>query len=699
MLEKLEQIRQQTPDEHPWLGDRAVRKLSEALAAWQDDDGKAKLWQLNALLGINKVIYGDEQAGIDNLKKAYDLVPSVRDNIRGHEADENLFQLAVAYLRLGETQNCCARNTPDSCIVPIHGAGIHTRTEGSRAAIKCLTELLSSPSLVSNREATAKWLLNLAYMTIGEYPDSVPKEYLIPPEVFGSSGDFPHFPNISQKLGLDNFNNCGGAIIDDFDGDGYLDIFITSYDPAVSPRLYINNGSGGFVDRSKEAGLEGINGGLNCVQADFDNDGAVDILILRGAWLGKAGCHPNSLLKNDGHGHFTDVTFDAGLGDVFYPTHSAAWADYDNDGFLDLYVGHESTKEVRAPSQLFHNNGDGTFTDVTEQAGVDNFRFAKGVTWGDYDGDGYPDLYVSNLGDPNRLYHNNHDGTFTDVATMELQQPLKSFACWFWDFDNDGALDLYVTSYSSRMNTIAEYYLGGHPDFDPPCLFRGDGHGGFENVTEKCGLNIPMLPMGVNFGDVNNDGYPDFYLGTGDPSYFSLMPNLLFVNHEGKSFENVTMAAGMGHLQKGHGISFADLDNDGDLDVFEQMGGAFRGDKAYNVLYENPGFGNNWLSVDVVGTRSNRSAIGARLHAEVVGPDGSVHSVYRHVNSGGSFGANPLRQTLGLGKDGKIQLLEVFWPTTHETQQFRDVPTNQIIRITEGDGKFTVRNLKKLSFD
>ena len=147
--------------------------------------------------------------------------------------------------------------------------------------------------------------------------------------------------------------------------------------------------------------------GLNLLQADYDNDGDLDIYVLRGAWLGQAGRHPDSLLRNDGKARFRDATFDAGLGEAHYPTQTAAWADYDNDGDLDLYVGNEVF-----PCRLFRNNGDGSFTDVAEFAGVTNDDVAKAVVWGDYDGDRYPDLYVSNFGGPNRLYHNNGDGTF-----------------------------------------------------------------------------------------------------------------------------------------------------------------------------------------------------------------------------------------------------------------------------------------------
>jgi hypothetical protein len=699
IYELLERIREETRDEHTFLEDRSARRARQALASWQASDGFAKLWQLHATLGIKEVILGNEIAGIDQLGHAYELIPEVRGQIGNREADETLFQSAVAHLRYGETQNCCARNTPDSCIVPIRGEGIHTRRDGSVAAIKYLDELLANPKVDPERAVTARWLLNIAYMTLGGYPELVPKEHLVPPEMFGAGQEFPRFPNIASKLGVDTFNLCGGAVIDDFNGDGYLDIFTTTYDPAGEPHLFISDGSSGFTERSQEAGLKGLYGGLNAIQADYDNDGDVDILILRGAWLRNAGRHPDSLLANDGQGNFTDVTFEAGLAKVHYPTHSAAWGDYDNDGDLDLYIGNESTSAIRAPSQLFRNNGDRTFTDVASDAGVENLRFAKGVVWGDYDGDRFPDLYVSNLGQPNRLYHNNRDGTFTDVAARaNVEQPLNGFPCWFWDFNNDGALDIYAASYSSRMNAVASYYVGRTTEFEPPCLYRGDGRGGFEDVTAQYGLNRPMLPMGANFGDLNNDGYLDFYLGTGDPDYWSLMPNLCFVNRDGQAFEDVTMAAGLGHLQKGHGVSFADLDNDGDLDIFEQMGGAFRGDAFNDCLYENPGFGNGWIAIDLVGKRSNRSAIGVRLRAEVIYPDGSIQSVYRNLDSGGSFGANPLRQTIGLGKNGKLRILEVFWPTTNETQRFENLPAGGFIRITEGDNHVDVRNLTALRF-
>ena len=162
----------------------------------------------------------------------------------------------------------------------------------------------------------------------------------------------------------------------------------------------------------------------------------------------------------------------------------------------------------------------------------------------------------------------------------------------------------------------------------------------------------------------------------------------MFLNQRGKGFANVTTAGGFGHLQKGHGVAFADIDNDGDVDVFEQMGGAYPGDKFGDALYENPGFGNQWISVKLVGRQSNRSAIGARIHVRIK-ENGKIRSIYRHVNSGGSFGCNPLRQTIGLGHSELNVDIEIYWPTTRQTQLFRDVAINQFIQIVEGEDKFS----------
>jgi len=180
------------------------------------------------------------------------------------------------------------------------------------------------------------------------------------------------------------------------------------------------------------------------------------------------------------------------------------------------------------------------------------------------------------------------------------------------------------------------------------------------------------------------DGYLDFYLGTGYPDYEAVMPNVLYRNLAGRRFVDVSLAAGFGHLQKGHAVAFADLDGDGDLDVFEQMGGAYPGDRFGDALFRNPGFGNRWLALRLVGTGSNRSAIGARVRVDLVDPDGDRRSVHRRVNGGGSFGGNPLRQTIGLERPAVIERVTVYWPATDLSQTFAAVQPDRLYRLVEG---------------
>jgi hypothetical protein len=406
--------------------------------------------------------------------------------------------------------------------------------------------------------------------------------------------------------------------------------------------------------------------------------------VLRGAWLFEQGKHANSLLQNDGKGRFTDVTFDAGLGDDHRPTQTADWADYDNDGDLDLYIGNEGSQRTPFANQLFCNNGDGTFTDVAQQAGIADPGFTKAVAFGDYDGDGFADVYVSNLGSANRLYRNLGDGTFVDVAPrLGVTEPIDSFPCWWFDYDNDGDLDLYASCYGTSISHLAAYHLGKARDWDVARLYRNDGKGGFEDVAVELGLTCPQMPMGSNFGDLDGDGWLDFVLGTGSTGYDSLMPNAIYQSQGGKRFVDIALDCGFAHLQKGHGVAFADLDRDGDLDLFQQMGGAYRGDAFRDALFENPGFGNRWITVELIGTQSNRCAIGARICVDVVA-GGARRSIFRWITSGGSFGASPLAQTIGLGRADEILGIEIRWPRSSEVQRIGKVDFGTLLRVTEG---------------
>ena len=684
MLDALSIIKLSTNDKNKYLGDLRARQVRGLLYQTKSELSKEKKWFYNRILGWSELNLGNEEEGIKHLKNAYDLLPEVKEEIEEKRVFENIFMLGVAWMRRGETQNCCSQYTPDSCIIPISESAVHLNEKGSRNAIQYFSELLAKAAEKSVWYYRSKWLLNVAYMTLGEYPEKVPQKYLIPESAFRSEETYPVFKNIANDLGLDSFNLSGGVVIDDFNNDNRLDIVTTSWSSGASPKFFMRLDDGSFKESSIASGLEGVYGGLNIESGDYNNDGNLDLYILRGAWLEGAGDLPNSLLRNNGDGTFTDVTFKLGLADVNRPTQTAGWSDFDNDGDLDLFVGNETTPGKVAPCQLFRNDGENGFIDIAISAGVTNDRFTKGVSWGDYNNDRFPDLYVSNFRGKNRLYKNNGDGTFTDVAEkLGVGDPISSFPAWFWDFDNDGQLDIFVASYSGNIEHLAAYKSNEPAEYERLCLYKNDGKGGFTEVAEKVGLKDPVLPMGSNFGDINNDGYLDFYLGTGDPGYGSLMPNLMYLNKSGEYFADITMASRLGHLQKGHAVAFADLDNDGDVDLFEQLGGAYPGDGYRDALFENPGSNNSSITVKIIGEKSNKSGIGVRIRIDIT-ENGVKRSVYRHVNSGGSFGANPLRQCIGTGGAQLVDSMEIFWPTTNRTQVFKNFKTGTFVEVLEG---------------
>ncbi len=265
-----------------------------------------------------------------------------------------------------------------------------------------------------------------------------------------------------------------------------------------------------------------------------------------------------------------------------------------------------------------------------------------------------------------------------------------SFPTWFWDYDNDGRLDLFVASFMPSVTEVARFYLGRPAQAESMKLYRNTGSG-FEDVTRAVGLDRVVPTMGANFGDLDNDGFLDFYLGTGAPSYAALVPNVMFRNRDGRSFADVTTATGTGHLQKGHGVAFADLDGDGNQDVFANIGGFVPGDAYHKAVFRNPGHANHWIRVHLAGVRSNRAAIGARIRVRVIGEDGRESLRYREVSSGGSFGASPLAQHIGLGKAARIGSLEIEWPASGTRQVFTDVPLDRVIEIREFADTLTSR--------
>ena len=618
--------------------------------------------------------------------------------------------LALSHLRVAMQGNCVSGPAAARCSVPVNRDAVHPDEGAARRAIEEYARVLGDSPDESTALA-AQWLLNLAYMMVGEYPFHVPERWLIPPEAFRAEHDVGRFPDVAGRLGLDDAGRKGGSVMDDFDNDGRLDVVASSAglfavaegENANQLRYFRNAGDGTFTDRTTEAGLDGLVSGLHVTHADYDNDGFLDLLVLRGAWLDTG--HPNSLLRNNGDGTFTDVTEAAGLL-MPAPTQAAAWGDYDNDGWVDLFIGNESRVPPGAgaaagagsvhPSRLFRNDRDGTFTDVAAEAGVAVVGFVKGVVWGDYDNDGRLDLYVTRLrpDEPNLLFHNEGPGpagawTFRNAAAEAgVEGPPVSFPTWFFDYDNDGWEDLFVSGFSGGLADVVLERLGQPHQGQLPRLYRNDRDGTFTDVTAAMGLDRIMVGMGSNFGDLDNDGFLDMYLGTGDPDYRMLIPNLMFRNAGGERFQDVTSSGGFGHLQKGHGVSFGDVDADGDQDLYHVSGGAFEGDTFPNALYLNPGHGNRWLTLRLEGAASNRAAIGARIRVIAVTPDGD-REVHVTVGAGGSFGGSSLQQEIGLGAATAVRRVAVTWPATGETDAYANVALDRAYRVREGDAALT----------
>jgi tetratricopeptide (TPR) repeat protein len=630
-----------------------------------------RLQQAHAALAQLRAYQGDMEKSASEWKIAYQIAQtSVPDAV-----PYALESLGITYLHLSEMENGVYRDSGDLDIFPPLHPGAHFKQEqDSKLAIRYFeTYLAKIPD-----DLEVKWQLNLAYMTLGGYPAEVPPKYLIPLNRFTSKENIGQFKDVGSAAGLNSFTQAGGLIVEDFDNDGQLDIMTSSWDMCEPLHLFHNNGNGTFTDRSAQAGLLGQLGGLNIVKADYNNDGCMDLLVLRGGWQLPM---RRSLLRNNCDGTFTDVTKESGLEGTVTATQTAVWADVDNDGYLDLFIGNENS-----PSQLFRNKGDGTFEEISHAAGIDKVAFTKGVTAADYDKDGYVDFYVSNASGPNFLYRNNHNLTFTEVARQAgVQAPYFSFATWFFDYDNDGWPDLLVNSYFSSVDQAVRSYLGLPVSVETMKLYRNLHNGAFEDVTAQVGLDKVFMPMGSNFGDVDNDGFLDIYLGMGNPSFAAMMPHTLLRNQEGKAFVDITASSGTGELHKGHGIAFADMERSGHEDIVSANGGAVPADKHTLRLFQNPGNDNDWINLRLTGVKSNRSAVGAEIKITVENDGHAARSIYRTVGGTSSFGGNPMEQHIGLGHGARITGLEVWWPATGTRQQFTNVNKNQFIAIKEFD--------------
>ncbi|MEO6130658.1 MAG: CRTAC1 family protein [Saprospiraceae bacterium] len=680
-------------------------KVNIILCAQRAQLYKSKLASVSGLEKANlMVMYGFEELKAGNTQQAMDAFRDVITfvtpmQIPGKEKTilEVKKMLAIAALRLGEQQNCISNHTSASCVIPIAKAGQHTLKDGSTEAMELYTEVLKEDP----EDLTSKYLLNIAAMTLGKFPDGIPASMRMPERYFKSKIDFPMFTDIAPEIGLDKRGLAGGVAVEDFDRDGDLDVIASSWGFHDQIRYLRNKGDGSFEDVTAQSGLQGVTGGLNLRHADYNNDGYADVLVLRGAWLRDQGRIPNSLLRNNGDGTFTDVTLSSGIYSKC-PTQNAIWEDFDLDGWLDLFIGNESIPELGSafnfPSEFYHNQHDGTFKEMAADAGLNINSFVKGSTGGDINNDGLPDLFISNLNGANMLFLNTSDKTgihFQNISgTAGIGEPYVSFPTWMFDYNNDGWLDIFVSAYSDGSEDLPGKVLRAYGKKDDPFrprLYRNNGNNTFTDMSSEMGLTEPAFTMGCNYGDLNNDGYPDFYLGTGEPNLKSIVPNKMYLNREGKYFDDVTYSGGFGNIQKGHAVGFGDFDKDGDQDIYVVMGGSFEGDIYETIFFENPmPHDNNWVILRLEGVNSNRSAIGARVEVDII-ENGKPRKIYEMVSTGASFGGNSLQVELGLGKAEEITNLKVMWPNSNkDVQEFQHVVINKAYTLKEGGQLVTV---------
>jgi ASPIC and UnbV/FG-GAP-like repeat len=681
--------------DNPWdLQERKIASLQQDLARERDP--------LQRLLLKREIAQQYVNGG--SPEPAIALLESVLAEYQGKLGAQDLAtlngDLAFAFFRIGEQQNCAANPSADVCLLPLDAGAVHKQKLGASEAAKRFEALLADPALDADSALLYRWLLNIAHMQLGQYPAGVPGRWLIGPEHFKSEYDIGSFKDVAAARGIAEFGRAGGAVLEDFDNDGHLDLMLTHMGITDPMAYFRNNGDGHFTRRTEQAGLSGLLGGLNMVQADFDNDGCIDVFIARGAWFHDKGQIPSSLLRNRCDGTFEDVTARAGVLNE-YPTQTAVWADFDGDGLLDLFVGNEIVRDkVQWPAdakhfRLYRNLGNGKFADVGAASGIDVGGMIKGAAADDFDNDGRIDLYVSVMGGPNRLYRNSGaaaDGTpgFEDVTQRAgVAEPVMSFTTWFFDYDNDGWPDIFVSGYWASMPNIVRELIGDKANARGarPRLYRNNRDGTFTDVSRETRLDQLLLTMGANHGDLDNDGWLDFYLGTGAAPLNNVVPNQMFRNAQGRGFQNVTRSGGFGHLQKGHAVAFGDIDNNGQQDVFANIGGAMSGDKFYSVLFKNPGHPeHHWIKLELVGAKANRFGVGARLRVRVQDASGQVRDIHRTVGSGGSFGASSLRPHVGIGGSSSVTEVEVRWPGSGLVQRFAGpIVADARYRVAEGE--------------
>lgn len=495
------------------------------------------------------------------------------------------------------------------------------------------------------------WNLRIAYIALhGEYPGDLPQSQVINVNT-AKNVTTTNFIDLGKQMGVDKVDRGRGAGWGDLDGNGSLDLFTVGINTPHG--LYLRE-SNSFIEAEKRSSLDEIIGGWAVAIADYNNDGDLDVYVTRDAW---EGAKRNSLYSNNGFAVFTDLADETGVLDED-DSFTAAWGDVNSDGLLDLYVANGVTGSG-SPNKLFLNQDGEFFNERASKWLVNDTGNSLGVAMGDYDRDGDLDIYVSNVSGPNKLYRN-EGHSFTDITKYaKVESPLNgSYIPLFFDSDSDGDLDLFVSAMSYYEDVVESIESSGETYRNPAHLYRNDGNDVFFQRAADAGIARSFGAMGAGAGDLDNDGVADLYLANGGPLMARFEPNALFLRRE-DDYVEVGQQAGVANLGKGHGVAFADINEDGALDIYLGSGGHYPGDVWANSLYINQNSSNSGISVKLDGAGNNKFAVGAN----VVVHSGKNYRLQR-LDAGSGFGStNSYALHFGLGTHGKVDSVYISWPT------------------------------------